>query len=346
LTRYRIALIEGDGIGPEVTRAALSILEALEDEFGLTLEIQPAPAGDSCLQETGVALPEESIRAIRRSDSCLKAPVGESAADVVVRLRRDFDLYANIRPAKGLPGVRSLAPGADLVIVRENTEDLYKGMEFEIDGGAVALRLITRRASERIAERAFRLAESRKKERKVVAVHKSNVLKKSDGVFTTACRKVWRRHQGVNFSEMYVDAAAMNLIRSPESFDVIVTTNLFGDILSDEAAQLVGGLGLAPSANLGDKFALFEPVHGSAPDIANRGIANPIAMLLSVSMMLEWLEESRRDPACGRAASSLRTAVNTALERGIRTPDLGGKNKSAEVAAFITRQIHNGRRNG
>ncbi len=346
MTRYRIALIEGDGIGPEVTRAALSILEALEAEFGLSLEIRPALAGDSCLQKGGVALPEESISVIRRSDSCLKAPVGESAADVVVRLRRDFDLYANIRPAKGLPGVRSLAPGADLVIVRENTEDLYKGMEFEIDGGAVALRLITRRASERIAERAFGLAESRKKGRKVVAVHKANVLRKSDGVFASACRKVWRGHPGVNFSEMYVDAAAMALIRSPESFDVIVTTNLFGDILSDEAAQLVGGIGLAPSANLGDKFALFEPVHGSAPDIANRGIANPIAMLLSVSMMLEWLGESRRDPVCGKAASSLRTAVNAALERGVSTPDLGGKNKSAEVAGFIARQIHDGRKKG
>src|SRR5438552_7665512 len=346
LTRYRIALIEGDGIGPEVTRAALSILEALEAEFGLSLEIRPAPAGDSCLQKGGVALPEESISVSRRSDSCLKAPVGESAADVVVRLRRDFDLYANIRPAKGLPGVRSLAPGADLVIVRENTEDLYKGMEFDIDGGAVALRLITRRASERIAERAFRVAESRKKGRKVVAVHKANVLKKSDGVFASACRKVWRGHPGVNFGEMYVDSAAMNLIRDPESFDVIVTTNLFGDILSDEAAQLVGGLGLAPSANLGDKFALFEPVHGSAPDIANRGIANPVAMLLSVSMMLDWFDESRRDHVCGRAATTLRTAVNAALERGICTPDLGGKSKSTEVASFVARQIRNGREKG
>src|SRR3989441_4925315 len=300
LTRYRIALIEGDGIGPEVTRAALSVLEALEDKFGLSLEIQPAPAGDSCLQRNGAALPEESIRVIGRSDSCLKAPVGESAAEVVVRLRRDFDLYANIRPAKGLPGVRSLAPGADLVIVRENTEDLYKGMEFEIDGGAVALRLITRRASERIAERAFGLAESRKKGRRVVAVHKSNVLRKSDGVFASACRKVWRGHPGVNFSEMYVDAAAMALIRSPESFDVIVTTNLFGDILSDEAAQLVGGIGLAPSANLGAKFALFEPVHGSAPDIAGRRVANPTAMILAAAMMMEWLATEKGNNGCSR----------------------------------------------
>src|SRR5207244_11306625 len=149
-------------------------------------------------------------------------------------------------------------------------------------------------------ERSLEMAEGRNKGRKVVYVHKSNVRRKSDGVFASACRKVWRGHPSVNFSEMFVDAAAMSLIRSPESFDVIVTTNLFGDILSDEAAQLVGGIGLAPSANLGDNFALFEPVHGSAPDIANRGIANPVAMLLSASMMLEWLEESRRDPLCGR----------------------------------------------
>ena len=172
------------------------------------------------------------------------------------------------------------------------------------------------------------------------------MLKKSDGVFASACRKVWRGHPGVNFGEMYVDSAAMNLIRDPESFDVIVTTNLFGDILSDEAAQLVGGLGLAPSANLGDKFALFEPVHGSAPDIANRGIANPVAMLLSVSMMLDWFDESRRDHVCGRAATTLRTAVNAALERGICTPDLGGKSKSTEVASFVARQIRNGREKG
>ncbi len=340
MARYHIALIEGDGIGPEVMKAATSVLDALEVEFSLDLELQSAPAGDSCLRKTRVALPEESIRIIGGSDACLKAPVGESAADVIVRLRRDFDLYANIRPARVLPSVRSLASDTDLVIVRENTEDLYRGFEFDIDGGAVALRLISRAASERIAEYAFTLAEARKKGRKVVAVHKSNVLIKTDGIFAAACRKVGRKHPSVGFSEMYVDAAAMNLIRSPESFDVIVTTNLFGDILSDEAGQLVGGLGLAPSANIGERFALFEPVHGSAPDIAGKGIANPTAMLLSTSMMLEWLKESRQDRTCGMAANSLRAAVNRALERGVKTPDLGGKYKSAAVAEFITRQIH------
>ena len=270
-------------------------------------------------------LPESSLKTIRESDACLKAPVGETAADVIVKLRQMLDLYANIRPAKSLPNVPSLKPGIDMVIVRENTEDLYKGQEFEFDGGVVALRTITRFASERIARRAFELAEQRGGARKVVAVHKSNVLRKSDGLFSQVCREVSKGYPKVSFSEMLVDAAAMNLIRDPASFDVIVTTNLYGDILSDEAAQLVGGLGMTPSANIGADFALFEPVHGAAPDIAGKGVANPIAMILTVAMMLDWLAKTRWDEGCSAGASEIRGAVNLVLEGGTRTPDLGGK---------------------
>ena len=324
-------------MGPEVTGAALTVLKTLERKFELGFDIRPAPAGDACLEKTGAALPEESLKTIRNSDACLKGPVGETAADTIVRLRQLLDLYANIRPVKNLPGVPSVATGVDFVIVRENTEDLYKGMEFEFEGGAIAIRLITKRASLRIAEYAFGLAERRS--RRVVAVHKSNVLRKSDALFSAACHEIGAKHPEVELSDMYVDAASMNLIRAPQSFDVLVTTNLYGDILSDEGAQLVGGLGLVPSANIGERYALFEPVHGSAPDIAKRGISNPVAMLAATAMMLDWLAQNRNDQACGKASSSLTNAVNAVLQKGVRTPDLGGSAKTKDVAEAVVKEI-------
>jgi 3-isopropylmalate dehydrogenase len=338
--RYSVALIEGDGVGPEISKASLLVLEALEETVGLGFSIEESPAGDICKKRTGLPLPETSLKTIRESDACLKAPVGETAADVIVKLRQMLDLYANIRPAKSLPNVPSLRPGIDMVIVRENTEDLYKGQEFDFPGGVVALRTITRAASERIAKYAFELAEQRGGARKVVAVHKSNVLRKSDGLFAQVCRDVSIAYPGVSFSEMLVDSAAMNLIRDPLSFDVIVTTNLYGDILSDEAAQLVGGLGMTPSANIGQQFALFEPVHGAAPDIAGKGIANPVAMILTEAMMLDWLAKTKDDPRCARAANAIREAVTSVLKSGTRTPDLGGKATTSQVARAIAQAIH------
>jgi 3-isopropylmalate dehydrogenase len=335
LTKYNIALIEGDGIGPEVSAASLSVLGALKTRFGLEFEMRDAPAGDACKRRTGQALPEASVKTIEQSDACLKAPVGDTAADVIVKIRQMLNLYANIRPSKTLPHVPSLKPNIDFVIVRENTECLYRGQEFEFEGGVVALRTITRKASERIAKYAFRLAEQRNKTRRVLAVHKSNVLRKSDGLFAQVCREVSAQHPSVSFSEMLVDSAAMNLIRDPESFDVMVTTNMYGDILSDEAAQLVGGLGLAPSANIGERFAIFEPVHGAAPDIAGKGVANPLAMILTTSMMLEWLSDSRADGSCAEAASAIRRAVNGTLELGVRTPDIGGTSTTIEVGEAV-----------
>jgi len=332
--RYDIALIRGDGVGPEISDASLLVLDAVQAKFGVRLSIEDSPAGDAVKEKTGVALPDASLKTIRGSTACLKAPVGATAADVIVRLRQMFDTYANIRPAKSLPNVPSLRPGIDMVIVRENTEDLYRGQEFEFNGGVVAIRTITRRASERIAEHAFRLAEKRRK--RVVAVHKSNVLRKSDGLFAEVCKEVSKRHPKVSFSEMLVDAAAMNLIRDPVSFDVIVTTNLYGDILSDEAAQLVGGLGMVPSANIGDEFAIFEPVHGAAPDIAGEGIANPIALILTEAMMLEWLATTRDDTACASGGAAIRKAVNQVLKTSVRTPDLGGKSSTKQVAEAVS----------
>jgi 3-isopropylmalate dehydrogenase len=339
LVTYQIALIEGDGIGPEVTKASLPVLEAVQDRFRLKFEFRPSPAGDQCKRSTGIALPENSISTIKSSDACLKAPVGDTALDVIVKLRQILDLYANIRPVKSLPEVPCLRPDIDFVIVRENTEDLYIGMEFEFDGGVVALRKITRRASQMIAEHAFRVAEARNKSKRLVAVHKANVLRKSDGLFAQVCREAASRHPSVGFSEMLVDSAAMNLIRTPESFDVIVTPNVYGDIISDEAAQLVGGLGLAPSANIGEKLAIFEPVHGAAPDIAGKNIANPTAMVLTICMMLEWLSETRKDKACAAAASQVRASVNSVLKKGIKTPDLGGSSSTTEVGKEIARRV-------
>ncbi len=326
-------------MGPEVTAAALSVLQALRAPFGLEFEIRPSPAGDVCLRRTGYALPETTVSTIEESDACLKGPVGDTAADVIVKLRLMLSLYANIRPSKTLLHVPSLKPDIDFVIVRENTECLYRGQEFEFEGGVVALRTITRKASDRIARYAFKLAEQRDRPRKVVAVHKSNVLKKSDGLFAQVCREVSVQHPSVSFSEMLVDSAAMNLIRDPESFDVIVTTNMYGDILSDEAAQLVGGLGVAPSANIGERFAIFEPVHGAAPDIAGKGMSNPLAMILTTCMMLEWLSGTRADSSCADAASAIRLAVNKTLDMGLMTPDIGGRNTTSEVGAAVARLL-------
>lgn len=332
--RYRIALIRGDGIGPEQSEATLLVLSKLEELLGLELEIVEAEAGDRCKEKTGTPLPDETIQILKSSHACLKGPVGETAADVIVRLRQMFDLYANIRPARSLPNVPALKPNIDLVIVRENTEDLYKGYEYELGDAAIGIRLITRRGCERIARYAFELA--RRRRRKVAAVHKANVMRVTCGLFARTCREIAREYPDIEFSEMYVDAAAMELIRRPEQLDVIVTTNMFGDILSDEAAQVVGGLGLAPAANIGDEYAIFEPVHGCAPDIAGKGIANPISMILSAAMMLEWLGTRYDDKKCLEASKLIDGAVVKALKEGkALTPDLGGRAKTLELGARI-----------
>ncbi len=324
----KIALIAGDGIGPEQMEATKDILYAIKDILDLKFEMIDVEAGDEALKRYGKALPDQSLKIIEGSDACLKAPIGSSAADVIVYLRRKFDLYANIRPAKTYPNIPALIDDIDIVIVRENTEDLYAGLEYELDDASIAIRLITKKASLRIAEFAFKLAASRKV--KIVhAVHKANLLRKTDGLFASCCKEVASRYPSIQYREMLVDACAMNLIRSPKEFSVIVTTNMFGDILSDEAAQVVGSLGIAPSANIGDNFAIFEPVHGSAPDIAGKGIANPLSLILSAKMMFEWL--AMRDARYKHAADMLDNAVNNVLRKGIKTPDIDGKNTTKEV---------------
>jgi len=336
--RYMIAVMPGDGIGPEQTQATLTVLKAAEEALGVELETVEVDGGDECLKRHGTALPEETIATIKRSAACLKGPVGESAADVIVKLRLMFDLYVNLRPIKAYPNIPAARPDIDLVIVRENTEDLYKGIEFMVNKDtAAAIRLISRDGSRRIAEFAFNLAERRR--RKVTAVHKSNVLKLTDGLFSQTCKEVAARYPNIAFEELYVDAASMHLIKRPHEFDVMVMPNLFGDILSDEAAQLVGGLGMAPGANIGKDFALFEPIHGSAPKHAGKQRANPCSMILASALLLDWLGNHKGDTKCVQAAQGIEAAVRETLAAGIMTPDIGGSSPTFKVAEAIADRI-------
>jgi 3-isopropylmalate dehydrogenase len=341
MSKYRITLIPGDGIGPEISKVTLMVLKCIEDISGISLEFINLQAGDTSFRLTGSALPNDTINAIENSQACLKGPVGEKAMESIVKLRQKLNLYVNLRPVKSYPNVPCFRADIDFIIVRENSEDLYKGLEFELNDSVVALRVISEKASKRIAEFAFNLAEKRNKKKRVIAIHKSNVMQKSCGLFSRSCKKIAEQHKNITFSEMYVDAAAMNLIRNPQEFDVLVTTNMFGDILSDEASQLIGGLGMAPSGNIGEMLALFEPVHGSAPDIAGKGVANPFSMILSSKMMFEWLSTRYNDPKCKEVAEIIEKSVLGVLSQGIRTVDIGGTYSTNEVGHAIIKYIQN-----
>jgi len=339
MSDYQIALIPGDGVGPELTQATLKVLDAVQKRFDLGLNIVKVEAGDECFKSKGVALPKDTVETIRSSHACLKGPVGETAAEVVVKLRLMFDLYANIRPIKAYPSTPSLRPDIDFVFVRENTEDVYKGMEFMLEDTAICLRVITRKGCERIAKKAFELARRRNKKMLVTAVHKANVMKLTCGLFAEVCRGVAQQYPDITLEEQYVDAAAMRLIKEPQKFDVIVTTNMFGDILSDEAAQLIGGLGMAPGANIGENFAIFEPVHGSAPSRAGKHTANPCSMILAAKMMLDWLSEQHGDFKCLAAAQAVEGAIVKTLRKGITVPDFGGGARTVEMGEAIAEEI-------
>jgi 3-isopropylmalate dehydrogenase len=340
MTEYNISLIRGDGIGPELTDATLKVLEAAQQKFGLKLNLIKADAGDTCFEKRGVALPEDSIQKIKASHACLKGPVGETAADVIVRLRLMFDLYANLRPIKAYPAAAVARLDIDMFFVRENTEDVYKGQEFTIGNDTtICLRVITRRSCERIAKKAFETARSRNGKKKVTAIHKANVMRVTDGLFASVCRETAKQYPDIAFNELYVDAASMRLIKEPQDFDVLLTCNMFGDILSDEAAQLIGGLGMAPGANIGDTFALFEPIHGSAPTRVGKQTANPISMILAAKMMLDWLGERYSDPKCLEAATAIEEAVVKTLRARNTVPDLGGKTTTIGMAEAIAAEI-------
>jgi isocitrate dehydrogenase (NAD+) len=330
---HTITLIPGDGIGPEVTDAVVRILDA----SGVSIDWETHAAGVIAFERTGQALPVELIDSIRRNRVALKGPVttpiGQGFTSVNVGLRKALDLYANLRPVWNLPGVSARFQGVDLVIVRENTEDLYAGLEHQVVPGVVeSLKIITERASTRIAQFAFAYAE-RHGRRRVTAIHKANIMKLSDGLFIDSCRRVAREHTAITYDERIVDAACMHLVMNPGQFDVLVLPNLYGDIVSDLCAGLVGGLGVVGAANLGLEFAVFEAVHGSAPDIAGKSLANPTALLLSAVMMLRHIDE--RD-----AAERIMHALGAVLTGGaVRTRDLGGTASTREFTDAVCRAL-------
>lgn len=323
--KYQIAVIPGDGIGKEVMEATISVLDELDVGFDYVYGI----AGDECNEEHGTPLPQETIDIVRDSDACLFGAAGETAADVIVKIRQEMKMFANLRPVKSYPNTKSVFENVDFMIVRENTEGLYiANQEEKTEDGAIAKRIITREAEERIIDYAFQYAKDNNRT-KVTAVHKANVLKKTDGLFKEIFYEVGEKYPDIDTEDFYVDATAMYLVTQPQEFQVIVTTNLFGDILSDEGAGLVGGLGLIPSANIGSECALFEPVHGSAPDIAGQQKANPIAMMLSAVMMLRYLGENEE-------ADKFDAAILKVLSEGkTLTGDLGGSATTMEVAQAI-----------
>jgi len=351
----KLAVMKGDGIGPEVVESAVQVLEVAAKKNSLDLDIINLPIGLEAYNKTGRSFPPETLDGMRNCEGWILGPlsVGTYPRDdkdypmASGKIRKGFDLYANIRPIKSF-GFNSSKQKIDLVIVRENTEDfypdrnLYKGYgEFWPDEDTVlSLRVITRRACKRIADTAFKLARLRNK--RVTAVHKSNVLIEGDGLFLEEVRKISSQYPDVHLKEGLVDSIGMQIVMAPENFDVLVTTNMFGDILSDVAAGTVGGLGLAPSLNSGEKYAMAQAVHGSAPDIAGKQIANPTAEILSVVMLLEWIYSRMGETSILQTAHDIETATRAVLEGPDRTkltPDLGGKAKTRDFTQSIIENL-------
>jgi len=330
---HQITLVPGDGIGPEVSEAVVRIFKVAK----LDIEWERHDAGVTAFKRYNQSLPGALLESIRRNRVALKGPVttpiAEGFTSVNVGLRKALDLYANLRPVRNLAGVPSRFSDVDLVIVRENTEDLYAGLEHQIVPGVVeSLKIITEKASTRIAQFAFDYAR-RSQRKRVTAIHKANIMKLSDGLFLESTRKVAREHTDIAYDERIVDAACMQLVMQPEKFDVLLLPNLYGDIVSDLCAGLVGGLGVVPGANLGESAAVFEAVHGSAPDIADKNLANPTALLLSGLMLLEHIGEREH-------ADRIRAALDRVLAAGvIRTRDLGGTASTTEFTDAICKEI-------
>jgi len=330
---HRITLIPGDGIGPEVAAAVVRIIEA----SGVEIEWEEHIAGQQALDKYGKTLPDELIESLQRNKVGLKGPittpVGKGFTSVNVGLRKALDLYANLRPVRALPNVPCRNPNLDLVVVRENTESLYSGLEHEVVAGVVeSLKIITEKASTRIARFAFTYARSEKR-KLITAIHKANIMKMSDGLFLKCFEEVGKLYPEIEKRNMIVDNASMQLVMKPEQFDILLCENLYGDIISDLCAGLIGGLGLVPGANIGERGAVFEAVHGSAPDIAGKGIANPTALLQSAILMLNHIEERK-------AAEKIETAMLKVFEEGkVRTRDVGGTASTNEFADEIIRSM-------
>ena len=363
MARYKIAWLPGDGIGPEVLEAARSVLDA----SGLEADYMPGDIGWNMWLREGNTLPERTVELLKRSDCAFFGAVtskpqadamkeltarfrgkGIKYSSALIRIRQQFDLFTCLRPCKafsGNPG--NLKEGTDIVIFRENTEGMYSGAEWDrvpqeffgargmekvSPNAAISLRTITRRASQNIARAAFDFAKKHGR-KKITAVHKANVLRTTDGLFLASVRKVAEDYEGIALDDMYIDNCCLQLVLDPLKFDIILTTNLFGDILSDLCAGLVGGLGFAPSANIGKDYALFEPTHGSAPDIAGKYLANPIAAILSAAMMVDWLGEEK-------VAQNIEAAVAAVIKEGkVRTPDMGGRDGTLQMGNAIAEKL-------
>jgi isocitrate dehydrogenase (NAD+) len=327
--KHKITLIPGDGIGPEVTGATISVLRAT----GFEAEWETFVVGAEALSRFGDPLPQDLIDSIKRNKIALKGPVatpiGTGFVSSNVRLRKALDLYANLRPIKSLKGVPSRYEDVDLIVVRENTEDLYSGLEHEVVPGVVeSLKIITDRASRRIARFAFEYARREGRQR-ITAIHKANIMKLSDGLFLRCFREVGEEYPEIKADDLIVDNTCMQLVINPNQFDVLLLENLYGDIVSDLCAGLIGGLGVAPGANIGEEIAVFEAVHGAAPNIAGRGIANPTALLLSAVLMLKHLNERER-------AMRIQAALEKVLAEGnVLTRDLGGQATTLDFTEAI-----------
>lgn len=325
---HQVAVIPGDGVGPEVIGAAVAVLEASQ----VPLAFAHYEAGDDCQARHGVAMPEATLEGAWAADAVLFGAAGETGAEVIIRLRRELGTHVNLRPIRAFSGIDCLYPDVKFVIVRENSEGLYAGIESEIAPGVTsATRVITERASERIARFAFDYARENGYG-KVTAIHKANVLQTTDGLFTRCVREVADGYSHITYDETIVDAAALYLVTQPQRFEVIVTTNLFGDILSDLSAGLIGGLGLCPSANLGERHALFEPVHGTAPDIAGKRRANPTAAILCGAMLARHL-------GYREAGERIEQALERTIAAGETTPDLGGPRSTTEMAEAVIARL-------
>lgn len=328
----KITLIKGDGIGPEITDAVVKIIEAA----GVKIDWDIQTAGADVIEKEGVPLPERVIKSVKKNKIALKSPVttpiGKGFRSVNVQLRKELDLYANLRPCYNLPGVKTRYEGVDIVVVRENTEDLYAGIERQIDTDtAESIKIITRSASTRIAEFAFDYAVKNNR-KEVCVVTKANICKLSDGLFLECAREVAKKYPQINFREILVDNCCMQLVQDPNQFDVLLLPNLYGDIVSDLCAGLIGGLGIAQGANIGKDYAVFEPVHGSAPDIAGQNKANPTAMLMSAIEMLNFIGETD-------AAARIKTALFETLKAGIKTADLKGDASCSEFTEAIISKL-------
>jgi len=356
MSKFSVTVLPGDGIGPEVVSQAMRVLNAVTElgKYDFEIVSETLPVGLEAHKKHGSTLPDITRNALGRSDGCILGPLsthlyaGPEMINVSAFLRKTRQLHANIRPVRSHPNTPCLRKDIDFVVVRENTEGFYADRNL-LDGNGemrinedivLSVRVVTRNVCEKLAEHAFRLARRRKRQSLVTAAHKANVLRKGCGLFLDSCHSVQKRYPDIKMNDVHIDALATQLVLRPQDFDVIVTTNMFGDIISDEAAGLVGGLGLAPGLNAGDKYAVAQATHGSAPDLAGRGIANPTAEILSVALLLDWLGETHGSLDACKASRAMEKAVNRALAApSALTPDLGGRASTADLGNAVIQEI-------